>query len=155
MNEITEKTACFTGHRRIIHKHMEERVTDVIRTLAESGVVYFGTGGALGFDMLAAKCVLQLKKEIPQLKLIVVIPCKSQTRGWSEKHKQEYEYILSKADKVTMLSEKYYRGCMLARNRHLVDGSAVCIYYMYKESGGTAYTVSYARKKGRILVGII
>ena len=33
------------------------------------------------------------------------------------------------------------------RNRHLVDGSSVCIAYLTQEKGGTAYTVNYAKQK--------
>ena len=39
-----------------------------------SGYLYFGAGGALGFDTLAAQTVLDLKKDYPQIKLILVLP---------------------------------------------------------------------------------
>ena len=35
---------------------------------------------------------------------------------------------------------------MHKRNRHLVDNSSVCVSYMTKNTGGTAYTVGYAIK---------
>lgn len=51
------RTACFTGHRELpaeylpeISKHLE----DTLVTLIEQGYRYFGAGGALGFDTLAA-----------------------------------------------------------------------------------------------------
>jgi hypothetical protein len=37
---------------------------------------------------------------------------------------------------------------MQKRNRHLVDNSSVCICYLTKPTGGTAYTVNYARRSG-------
>ena len=37
---------------------------------------------------------------------------------------------------------------MHRRNRHLVDNSGVCVCYLTKNSGGTAYTVNYAKKQG-------
>ncbi len=43
---------------------------------------------------------------------------------------------------------------MLERNRHLVDCSSVCVCYMYKDTGGTAYTADYAYKKGIEVVNI-
>lgn len=39
-------------------------------------------------------------------------------------------------------------GCMHRRNRHLVDNSGVCVCYLTRNSGGTAYTVNYAKKQG-------
>ena len=43
---------------------------------------------------------------------------------------------------------------MFKRNRHLVDNSSVCIYYLTKEDGGTAYTVNCARQKGLKVVNV-
>ena len=57
-----------------------------------------------------------------------------------------YEEIKSQADKVVYTSHDYFRGCMFKRNRHLVNGSSVCIAYLTQEKGGTAYTVNYAQQ---------
>ena len=37
---------------------------------------------------------------------------------------------------------------MHKRDRHLVDNSSVCVCYLNKENGGTAYTVDYDSKNG-------
>lgn len=58
------------------------------------------------------------------------------------------------ADKVVYTSKEYTRGCMHKRNRHLVDNSSICIAYLTEQSGGTAYTVDYARKNGLIVINI-
>ena len=44
---------------------------------------------------------------------------------------------------------------MHKRNRHLVDNSSVCVCYLNRESGGTAYTVRYAKEKGLEIVNIV
>lgn len=108
--------------------------------------MYFGAGGALGFDTLAAQCVLSLRKRYSHIKLILVLPCTTQTKGWSKDDIAVYEEIKSQADKVVYTSHDYFRGCMFKRNRHLVNGSSVCIAYLTQEKGGTAYTVNYARQ---------
>lgn len=82
---MREKTVCFTGHRIIPSEKRASlfaHLTDVITSLLEAGYRYFGAGGALGFDTLAAQAVLQLRTEYPQIRLILVLPCKEQTRGW-------------------------------------------------------------------------
>ena len=63
--------------------------------------MYFGASGALGFDTLAAQCVLSLRKRYPHIKLILVLPCTTQTKGWSKDDIAVYEEIKSQADKVT------------------------------------------------------
>ena len=154
---MKEKTVCFTGHRTIpmLKKwKIEKKLKDTLETLIEEGYCYFGAGGALGFDTIAAQTVLNLKKKHPEIKLILVLPCKNQTRGWDEKDISAYESIIEQADKVVYTQEHYDRGCMFKRNRHLVDNSSVCVAYLTEEKGGTAYTVNYANQKGIKVINI-
>ena len=112
--------------------------------------MFFGAGGALGFDMLAEETVLQLKEDYPHIRLILVLPCPpdQQTLKWNSVQRQRYYEIFERADKVRILSPQYTDDCMFVRNRHLVDNSAYLVCYLRKQSGGTAYTVRYARKQG-------
>lgn len=116
-------TCCFTGHRRIPSEKqgiITERLRDELIKLIEQGYVYFGAGGALGFDTIAAQVVLELKGTYPQIKLILVLPCKTQTRGWSKEAIEVYEDIKGKCDKYVYSSEDYDSSCMFKRNRHLI-----------------------------------
>ena len=61
---------------------------------------------------------------------------------------EEYNRIMKAADKVVYTSQDYYNGCMHKRNRHLVDNSSLCICYLNSNTGGTAYTVDYAKSVG-------
>ena len=149
-------TACFTGHRIIplferatLSKLLEKAVIESI----ENGYRHFGTGGALGFDMMAALTVLRLRNKYPQIKLILVLPCENQTRNWKEADIEKYEHIKSQADKVVYVSKEYTRDCMHKRNRHLVDNSSLCICYLTKP-GGTAYTVNYAKDNGLKVINL-
>lgn len=151
------KTACFTGHRKIPPEKKSEisrRLKTTLIRLIEEGYVCFGAGGALGFDTLAAQCVLSLKNQHPHIKLILVLPCITQTKGWSKNDIAIYEEIKSQADKVVYTSREYSRGCMFKRNRHLVNGSSVCIAYLTQEKGGTAYTVNYAKEQGLAVINL-
>ena len=85
------------------------------------------------------------------IKLILVLPCRDQADRWKAEDQEEYEKIKRAADKVVYSSDHYYRGCMHKRNRHLVDCSSLCICYLTNLTGGTAYTVDYARKMGCIV----
>ena len=110
--------------------------------------------GALGFDTIAAFAVLKLKERYPDIRLILVLPCFSQTRGWSQEDIEIYDDIKQKADKVVYTSQEYTRGCMHKRNRHLVDNSSACISYLTENKGGTFYTVNYAKSKGVEVINI-
>ena len=148
---MREKTCCFTGHRELSassRKKLAIRLEELIICLIERGIQYYEAGGALGFDTLAAQTVLKLKNKYPNIKLILVLPCMTQTRGWPTKDVEEYERIKAQADQVVYTSQEYTRGCMFQRNRYLVDNSSVCICYLIKNSGGTAYTVNYANQQG-------
>ena len=152
--EIAEKrmqTCCFTGHRQLPLEEQAEianKLERVIAVLYQKGIRYYGAGGALGFDALAAQTVLNLRESYPGMKLILVLPCLTQTRGWRSEDVAEYERIKELADKVVYTSQQYTRGCMHKRTRHLVDHSGVCVCYLTRDSGGTAYTVNYAKRKG-------
>lgn len=148
---MREQTCCFTGHRDIPRDQKQIIVCQlerVLRSLIGEGIRYFGSGGARGFDLMAADVVLQLKKEFPHIRLIMVLPCRDQTRGWRGADIRHYERILTQADKVVYVQEKYSPGCMQKRNRHLVDHSSVCVAYCTRNTGGTANTLRYACKKG-------
>ena len=148
---MREKTACFTGHRDIpkkdIRKIRKNTLNAIIKAY-ENGYRYFGNGGAIGFDLLSAECVLAPKKQCPEIKLILVLPCHGQTKYWSDSEIRKYERILKKADKAVYTAEHYCKGCMQKRNQHLVNNSSLCICYLTKNTGGTYYTVDYAKKNG-------
>ena len=111
-------------------------------------------GGALGFDTLAAQTVLSLKEYYPQIKLVLALPCQEQTRGWPAKDIEKYGHILNSADEIIYTAEKYFPGCMHARNRYMAERSDVCICYLTEDKGGAAYTVKYAKQKGLRIINI-
>ena len=149
-------TCCFTGHRSLSHAELKFLVPELkktIRALAAEGYTIFRSGGALGFDTIAALSVLDLKKEL-DIQLEIYIPCRDQDKMWPEKDKKYYRYILASADRCYCLSEYYTPSCMHNRNRKMVDGSDACIAFCKQNSGGTAYTVIYALKNNVRLINL-
>lgn len=157
LEKMRSNTCCFSGHRAFTEEDISkirERLDIEIVNLIEQGYSYFCVGGALGFDTLAALTVLNEKNNYPYIKLILVLPCQAQSKYWNKCDQKIYENIKSKADEIIYTSERYYRGCMHKRNRQLVDCSSACICYLNKSSGGTAYTVVYAKKCGINIVNV-
>ncbi len=148
---LSSITTCFfTGHRELptFLLPLKKKLNQTVLRLYQEGIRTFVCGGALGFDTLAAETVLKLKKEYLDARLCLMLPCREQTKGWSDANIKRYRDILDAADAVEWVSEVYTRGCMHKRNRAMADISSVCVAYLKKESGGTAYTVAYAENKG-------
>ena len=154
---MKEKTCCFTGHRNIPldqYQQIADKTEKAIETLIKQGYTIFCAGGALGYDTIAEKIVLNLKKKYTNVQLILVLPCLSQAERWSDSDKKVYEDIKARADKVIYTSQTYTRYCMHVRNRYLVDGSSACICYLTQDKGGTVYTVKYAEKNNLKIINV-
>lgn len=154
---MKKKTCCFSGHRYLAREEslkVQNILENEIIRLINKGVIYYVSGGALGFDTLASLTVLKLKEIYPEIQLNLILPCKNQTKSWRRKDISLYEYILDKADKVFYISNLYFNGCMQKRNRCLVDNSDFLVCYLLKDKGGTAYTVNYAAKSEINIINI-
>lgn len=157
MSKLKNYTVCFSGHRKIPPGQVDtlaQRLKMIIIKLIEDGYVYFLTGGALGFDTLAAQTILALRANYPHIQLILALTCVSQANKWSSMERTTYEEIKESADKVIYTSKEHTRGCMHKRNRYLVDSSSICVCYLTESTGGTAYTVSYASKKKLLVINV-
>lgn len=152
MKDLRQKTCCFSGHRMIPEQqraYIEKRTKRYIRQLYKTGVRYFGVGGAIGYDTLAAECLFELrKKDLPDIKIILVYPFEGFTDRWTSEQKAQFSNLLPRYDKTVCVSKTRNKSAYLERNRRLVDGSAYCIVYCTKQTGGTAYTVQYAESCG-------
>lgn len=148
-------SCCFTGHRYIPYVQrsaLQKRLATELRALIVAGVTAFYAGGALGFDTLAAQTVLSLRREYPHIKLILILPCPEQTRNWRDGDVYRYQRIKAGADDICYVADHYTPSCMYERNRRLVEQSEICLCYLTRTSGGTAYTVRYARQLGRRVI---
>lgn len=155
--EDFERSCCFTGHRTAAATadEVKKRLVCEVETLINTkGVTYFYAGGALGFDTLAADCILALKNKYPFIKLFLALPCKDQHKKWNDAEKRHYEAIIQSADKVHYVSDKYTESCMFKRNDYMVEHSKYCISFLRRSSGGTFYTVSKAKRLNRELIAI-
>lgn len=141
------KSCVFTGHRILKDGFSKNELKREIVNAVEQGVETFYNGVAMGFDLIAAETVLGLKKRYPQIKLVACVPCYNQEKNFSGKDKKRYADVLKKADETIVLSQNYYKGCMLARNRYMADRADCMIAYCKSETGGTAFTVRYFQQR--------
>lgn len=154
----------FTGHRpqRFPWRYNEADsrcealktvLTKQVGLLVKAGTTDFFSGMALGVDVWAADAIITMREKHPAIKLHCVLPCENQDAKWSLAARETYHGILKQADSIQYVSRSYHSGCMMERNRRLVDLSSVLLaVYDGQPSGGTAATIRYAQgQKKRII----
>lgn len=153
-------TCCFTGHRpdklpwgtdegdpRCLD--LKRRLGEELEQAYEAGCRHFICGMARGADLYFAQEVLALRARHPEVTLEGARPCESQADGWPEADRSRYQAILDQCDYETLVQHRYDRGCMMRRNRYMVDHSArIIAVYNGVPRGGTAQTLLYAMRRG-------
>lgn len=151
---------CFTGHRpdklpwgvmerdpRCIR--IKEKIAEALERAYNLGYRHFISGMARGGDLYFAEAVLELREKYPDVLLECARPCESQSSRWPEEERRRYDNILDRCNYETMVQHTYDRGCMMRRNRYMVDHSSrVIALYDGVPKGGTAQTLAYALRKG-------
>ena len=142
----------FTGHRKIEDSHLgkiEPLVMRAIEYAYGEGCRKFYTGGALGFDTVAAKAVILFRLRHPDAELHIIVPCAEQSAAWSDEECRMYDYLLGEANSVSVLEDGYTADCMKRRNAELVRLGDIIIAYMGRERSGAGQTVRMARRAGK------
>ena len=150
---------CFTGHRRLPEEFrgkIEEKTSHVVDVLISAGYRWFLAGGALGYDMLAERVVAEKRREHPEIRLILALPCRDQTGAWlrlpeeeRSRNLREYQRLKGLADGICYVADFYFDGCMRERNRFMIERSSFCVAcYDGRRFGGAGQTWRMAVKAG-------
>lgn len=142
-------TCCFTGHRKLPKDMIEKTVISLdreVENLIDQGVTDFITGGALGFDQIAAFLIIAKKEMGREIRLIFALPCRNQDEHWTDEQKRLYRNLLAEADEIVYVSE---------RNRYMVDRSAFCICALLHPLSGTGQTVRYAKQQRIKVINVV
>ena len=140
-----------TGHRKLPDYFDRKLLFDELEALVKSGYTTFFCGMAMGFDLLALQFLVELKERYP-LYLEACVPFKGQENSFSGADRLLYRELITKCDFVTVLFDEYKNGCFLVRDRYMVDCADTLFAYCTKTSGGSAYTVRYAKQTGREVI---
>ena len=154
-----ETTCCFTGHRpdklpwRDDEKDprcvaLKERLTAAVEEAYDKGMRHFICGMARGADFYFCEAALALRDRRSGVTVEAALPCEEQATRWKERDRNRYFRLVAQCDYETMVQHHYDKGCMLRRDRYMVDRSAMIIAVYGGVLGGTMYTLSYAMKKG-------
>ena len=146
------RVCSFTGHRQIKKEH-ESALPNLIYRAVEyaysKGCRTFLTGGALGFDTLAAREVIRFRMLHSDVRLVLVLPCPEQANRWSGTQQRSYNHTLECADEIIYVSEEYTPTCLKKRNHKLACDADMLISYVSRSNSGSAQTVRMALSLGR------
>lgn len=148
-------SCCFTGHRpeKLPWRYdeadprclsLKRRIAAAVEAAYEEGHCHFLCGMALGCDLYFCETVLALRDRHPDVTVEAAVPCPTQADSWPAEDRARWRRILDQCDLETMVQHSYTPGCMLRRNRYMVDHSALLIAVYDGVSGGTRHTLEYA-----------
>ncbi len=154
---LREKTLCFSGHRPEKLPFKGEIDSPEIKALmsilfleieaaVKEGYENFITGVAKGIDIWAAKYIIMLKRDYPDLKLICAVPYQNYGDGWKGYDKWDLNWVFDNADEKINVSPFYSKICMKIRNEYMVDRSSKLIAVVNDYKSGTGQTIRYAQK---------
>ena len=160
-------SCCFTGYRPQKfpfelkrsdpdYIRFENRLITEIAELVNENCLTFYTGMAMGFDIIAAECVLTVAaaKKSSAVRLICAIPFPDQAKAYPPEWKKRYDDILAQSDQTVLISNEYYRRCYYDRNRFMVENSDFVLTWFDGSPGGTKNTVEYAKSKLRKVINL-
>ena len=78
------KSLAFTGHRTVPVERQDKiraRLVEAVSLACRSGITYFFSGMAMGFDLMAAETVLSLKGRYPDIRLIALFLSEDRVAG--------------------------------------------------------------------------
>ena len=157
-------TVCFTGHRTINGQYYDrenytehwlavwQSTVSIVHRLWQQGHKDFISGGALGFDQLAANAVLYIKNHQVDINLWMALPFPGFERKWPAKSQTALVTIVGQADHMFYIDPQsdYKPWKMQKRNKWMVDNSQYVVgLYLDDKTGGTLNCLKYVMSKYR------
>ncbi len=151
-------TCCFTGSRPeklgfdwqsqpyLLDMLRRDLSAAIVRAI-DQGYTHFITGMSKGFDLWAAREVLNLQYDYPHIELICALPFPSMEQNWSDYWRHLFDQAQA-GNIICTIAPAYYTGCYLARDRFMVEQSSRVICWYNGTKGGTKYTHDYAKRQG-------
>ena len=159
------KKACFTGYRpekfnfklnnkNDMYLQLISSINDTLISLINDGCNVFYCGMAPGFDIIAAECVILLKKRFNGIRLVCAIPYLEHDSSINKEWIIRYKNVISNSDEIVYVSEAYHVSCFHTRNRYMVDMSDCVICWYDGKTGGTRNTIKYAQAEKKCIINL-
>ncbi len=149
----------FSGHRphRLPWGFREEdprcralkaRLAEALAQILAAGPAVLLCGMARGCDTYFAEAALALLAADCRSELWAVLPCAGQADGWPAADRRRYRALCRASSRVLLLQEAYSEGCMLRRNRWMLDHADRLLTVYDGGGGGTGWMVREAARRG-------
>ena len=149
---MEEKSCFFIGHREATSELLPILKQTVAEHISEYGVTEFIVGGYGGFDHLAAKAVISLKQQYPQIALSLLIPYHPVERPIKTPPGFDNTYYPPGMEKVPR------KLAIIRANRYMVENVDYLIAYAWHPASNARNLVEYAHNrdcKGQINITLI
>lgn len=145
--------AAGTGHRPDKLGGYSEDVMNRLVNVAKKSILGYEkiiTGMAQGWDTaLAIACI---EEKVP---FIAAIPFLGQDRMWPKESQDRYQYLLSKAWDIKVVTDGGYAPWkMQHRNKWMVDNCDELVALWDGSEGGTGNCIKYATKVGKPIINV-
>ena len=153
------KKCCFSGYSTFNlsnanpdYQNLKKTIKFVIKNLLFQGYAYYLCGFDQGTDLYFAESLCELKASYPELRLESVIPYENQGESWPDNERERYYNLLAKCDKETILNTQYKNGCVIERNKLMIDHSEVLLVIFDGELSLTMQAIQYAKKSSKNII---
>ena len=152
-NSITS-SVCFTGHRTINpnkQQAVKEKLNSKIIELYNQGHRTFLCGMAIGFDLLAAEILIELKETCKDIFIVACIPFIGQESRFSPTDQKRYNNVINSVDSKVIIARAFSKQSYLLRNIYMLEHSSIVVAYFDTniKKGGTFFTYNKAIKMGK------
>lgn len=150
--EKRKRRVCFTGHRpwkvNISEPTLRAAISSSVSQAINNGYTTFISGMAQGFDIIAAEVVLGFRKTNESIHLICALPHPAFECNWDPHWRNRYNFVLSHADLIRVISPSYAPHCYQLRNEWMVQHASLVIALYRGFPSGTKNTIDYAQTHG-------
>lgn len=138
---MDRKSCFFIGHREASSELLPILKQTIEKHISEYGVTEFVVGGYGNFDHLAAKVVISLKQQYPQITLSLLIPYHPAERPIEKPSGFDNTFYPPGMENVPR------RLAILRANRYMVDHMDYLIAYAWHPASNARDIVEYAKKR--------
>lgn len=133
---------------------LKQTMDAAIAAAVAAGYDTFLCGMARGCDFYFAEAVREAMAHEPKLRLEAFLPCPSQADRWQEADALRQKELLIGCTAVYMVEPSYSKGCMLRRNRAMIQRADALLTVWDGSPGGTEAAIRYARGLGKPIRGL-
>ena len=144
-------TVCFFGHRHIEDFRPAEARTEALirRLIAENRYVEFLVGREGDYDQIVSSAIRRAKRKLyaENSAHVCVLPYPKQNIADFASCYDEMEICETSA-------AAHPKAAIRVRNHWMVDRSALCVFYVARQTGGAWETMRYAMRQGKRVINL-